>query len=172
MLFTMHENGASYSQISESTGVPRTSVSGIVSRMRANGGSALSAPRLGRPRKTDARVDRKIVRQVLDNRRMSAERLAETIKEDLGVSVSPSTVRNRLRDQDYHGRAARKRAYLTKAHMKKRKAYAQEMLRLLGHDWSNVMFCDEARVELDGTSGRVWVWRKKGEAFLAMTVRL
>ncbi|POM62112.1 Transposase [Phytophthora palmivora] len=87
------------------------------------------------------------------------------VNEDHGVTISNQTVRNRVKDEEYNGRAARKKPYLSKKNIRARLAYASTMLKYSDKDWEKVVFSDESSVWLTGAAGRTYVWRKPGEEF-------
>lgn len=160
------KSGLSHAAISRSLEIPVTSVKGIISRFKRNGHCA-NAPRSGRPRATDSRTDRLIIREVERNRFVGAALLAAQLEAKLGVSVHPQTVRNRIIDAGLNGRSARKTPFLTKQHRAKRLVYAKKLQRRFAEpdDWKHVLFTDEASVQLHGNTGKVSVWRRPHEAF-------
>lgn len=141
-----------------------SSVKTIVANAKRNGHTH-SKLRTGRPRKTSVREDRQIVREAKKNRRLSAEKIATMVEEDHGVTISNQTVRNRIKEEGFNGRAARKKPNLSKQNMKARLAYAMTMLKYKEKDWRKVVFSDESSIWLTGAAGRVYVWRKPGEEF-------
>ena len=70
-----------------------------------------------------------------------------------------TTVRNRLKATGLNGRSSRKKPYLSKVHKSKRLAYAKRMLAALPReeDWANVLFTDEASVQINGSTGKMTV---------------
>lgn len=153
-----------FAMISQQLTLPLSTVKGIVARATAQG-NVYTPPRSGRPRKTDERVDRVIVRVTKQNRRSSAAQLAGDLKDRFDITVSPQTIRNRLHDAGLHGRAARKKPYLTKQHRAQRLKYANDCLKFTPDDWKRVIFSDESSVWLTGSAGRIYVWREPGEEF-------
>ncbi|EGZ27076.1 hypothetical protein PHYSODRAFT_320926 [Phytophthora sojae] len=91
--------------------------------------------------------------------------LVAVVSKDAGRVVSPQVVRNRLNAVGLDGRSARKKPYLSKKHRKQCLVYTKRLAHLEKDDWANVLFTDEAPVELHDTSGRVSVWRRTHEAF-------
>lgn len=153
-------------RISKELEMPLSTVKSILRNYRERG-HVFNAPRSGRPRITDERTDRRIARAVEKNRFASAAGVAAAISEAVGKPVTASTVRNRLKAVGFNGRSARKKPYLSKTHKQKRLAYAKRLLAELPReqDWKDVLFTDEASVQLNGSTGMVKVWRKPHEAF-------
>lgn len=170
LAFQKKQQGDSYRKIARGLCLPLSTVKGFVRRVRQSG-SALSASRSGRPRKTSEQLDRVLVRDVRANRRASARSLAAMVEQQYGEVVSPSTVRNRLNEAGLNGRAALKNPYLNKKHREQCRAYARKMLKLNDAEWESVLFTDEASIQLHGASGRVWVWHKTDETFSDATVK-
>lgn len=160
------KDGISHAAIARSLEIPVTSVKGIIARFKRKGHCA-NAPRSGRPRVTDPRTDRLIVREVERNRFIGAASLAAQLKVKIGIDVHPQTVRNRIIDAGMNGRSARKTPYLTKQHKAKRLVYAKKLLRKFAEpeDWQRILYTDEASVQLHGSTGKVSVWRRPHEAF-------
>jgi hypothetical protein len=91
--------------------------------------------------------------------------LAEQLREFHNLSVSPSTVRNILRDADLHGRAARKKPRISKLNKKKRLDYAKTHADWDEEEWKTVFYADESKFNLFEFAGRIYVWRRVGEEF-------
>ncbi|KAG2840392.1 hypothetical protein PC114_g5232 [Phytophthora cactorum] len=122
--------------------MPRVSVQTII-RFEKKHDHVNLKPRPGRPRCTDLRHDRRIVREVEKNRFVTG----------------------------LNGRSARKKPYLNPKHRRKRFAYAKKFKNQTAGFWKRVLFTDEASVELHGTSGRVSVWRRPHGAFDAKCIK-
>ncbi|KAE9016525.1 hypothetical protein PR002_g13632 [Phytophthora rubi] len=158
------KKGYGYSRTARELEMVRTTVRDNIAHFKLNG-HCVVAPHQGRPRLTTARDDRRILRDTETNRFSSAAVLAAADSKDTGRVVSLQVVRNRLNAVGLNGRSARKKPYLSNKHRKQRLAYAKRLAHLEKDDWANVLFTDEASVELHGTSGRVSVWRRTHEAF-------
>ncbi|KAE8982184.1 hypothetical protein PR003_g10710 [Phytophthora rubi] len=154
----------SYKRISKHLSIPRDSVRSIIRFYKKHGHSTIPQ-RVGRPRRTNARVDRRIVREVERDRIVSAAVVAAQVTKDIGKPVSSTLVRERVRGAGLHGRSARKKPFLSRRHRQLRAAYAKRFDNMASEWWSRMLFSDEASVELHGTSGRVSVWRRADEAF-------
>ncbi|KAF4029062.1 putative transposable element tc3 transposase [Phytophthora infestans] len=122
-----HNSGLKYGKIATQLNIPKASVAKII-RYYKKHGHALVSQRSGRPRMTDVRQDRRIVREVEENRSIIASRLAA----QAGTEI----------------------------------AYAKKYETMTEVDWEEVLFTDEAMVEIHGTTGRVSVWRRTHEAIM------
>lgn len=80
----------------------------------------------GRPRKiASAQTERKIVRIVKQDPKISAVQIAKQLREDSIVNVHPQTIRNFLYSKEYAAYSPRKKPYLSARNIKKRIEYAK-----------------------------------------------
>jgi transposase len=154
--------GWTFAKIATFLAIPVSTVKDIVRHYREHK-QVSPLKRSGRPTLTDERIDRHIIREVSKDRTVSAAKLVEKVRNDFGVEVSESTVRNRIKAEGFNGRAARKKPFLSKKHMDARLQYARQYEHYGDDEWKHVIFSDETSVEPHGATGRVWVWRKPGE---------
>ncbi|KAF4324470.1 hypothetical protein BBO99_00000166 [Phytophthora kernoviae] len=93
----LHAQGQGYRRIGKSLKMPHTTVRAIVEKAQRTG-SVLPAKRSGRPRKTDAIVDKVILQAVEANEKSSARVIQEQLLETFGIRVSCETIRRRVKD--------------------------------------------------------------------------
>ncbi|RHY41072.1 hypothetical protein DYB30_011181 [Aphanomyces astaci] len=124
-VISKHKSDLSYSQIAKELDIPKPSVKSIMKAFKKTG-LVRSAPRTGRPRVTTPHENCIIVPAVKQNRRLSVETLQETFAVFHDKDISLATIRQRIRETGLHGRAARKKPYLSKANKKKRLDYAMK----------------------------------------------
>ena len=132
--------------------------------MRATG-RLKERQRSGRPRSTDARTDRIIVRQALTSRTNTAERIRSFLRVTNNVNISTDTVKRRLRAAGLASRVAARRPRHTPAHRAARRAWSAVHSRWTRQQWSQVMFSDESKFNLSQPDRRIRVWRRRGERF-------
>ena len=152
-------------QIAKALKRPLTTILNLVRRYKLNG-HVHNMKREGRPRKATARDLRHLERVVKENRRKPAKTIAPEWSKACPKSFSQTTARRRLKDMGYHGRAARKKPFISESNRRKRVCWAKEHIRKTVEDWSNVVFTDESCIKLSGSDGRVFVWRKTTEEWL------
>lgn len=103
----------------------------------------------GKRRKTSAHDDRNIVRLAKVNPFTTSKK----IQQDLNLDVCTSTIRGRLREAKLNGRAPRKVPLLNKRHLKNRIRFAKMHLDWPASKWRNILWTDESKVVLFGSSG-------------------
>ena len=133
-------------------------------RLRATG-RVKERQRSGRPRSTDARTDRIIVRQAVTSRINTAKRIKSFLRVTNNVIISDETVRRRLRAAGLASRVAARRPRHTPAHRAARRAWSAVHSRWTRQQWSLVLFSDESKFNLSNPDRRVRVWRRRGERF-------
>lgn len=150
--------------IARELNMPPSTVRYIIKKYEQHG-MVGNLPRMGRPVLATDRLRRLVVRQVLADRRLSADTVADQLREFHALIVSPSTVRNILHDAKLNGRAARKKPRISKTNKKKRLEYAKTHVDWDEEVWRTVVFTDESKYNLHESDGRIYVWRRVGEEF-------
>lgn len=158
-----HENGQSMASIAQHYGITKGEVSRLVNKHNQTG-SVKDRARSGRPRKTDAREDRRIIQHSRRNRFMPTRQIRDELQHDIG-RLSRQTVNSRLIQAGYRSCRARKRPVLTPAHRRARLAYAREHVNWNIRRLRRIMWTDEKRFKVYMSDGRARVRRLQGEAF-------
>lgn len=91
----------------------------------------------GRKRKTSPRVDRKIVKLALGNRRLSCRKIATLLAEE-ETNLHPRTVNNRLLEAGLRAYRPRKKPRLTQAMIRSRYEWAKQHAQWSSDDWKKV----------------------------------
>lgn len=155
-------NGLGSRSIAEKYGWRPTSVQYYASQVRKTGTIQTNRGNSGRKRKTDVRTDRIITRAVVgtpQKRRKSSRDLCM----ELGLEITPRTVRNRLKEKGLNGKIAVVKPLLRPANIVKRMQWARDHLSWTESDWENVLWSDESPFVLFGGSTRSWVRRRENE---------
>ncbi|KAK7110617.1 hypothetical protein V1264_014458 [Littorina saxatilis] len=158
------QRGATYRAVAHRLGVSPSVVWRLQERWRATG-RVQDRPRSGRPKKTDARADRYIVRQALTSRTITAERIRGQLRVATNIQVSTQTIRNRLHNVRLRSRVPAKKPKLTPVHKRARRDWSARHSRWTRHQWATVLFSDESRFNLMHPDKRLSVWRREGERF-------
>ncbi|KAF5312429.1 hypothetical protein D9619_003837 [Psilocybe cf. subviscida] len=133
----------------------------IVQKYRKTG-SVENLPRSGRPTALTDADKRQFVRAAQSHRRKALTELGN----ELGLDVDEKTLRNALKERNYHRRVARKVPYLTKNHLQLRMSWARLYRSFTRQKWRKVIWSDECYVQLGDQHGRIFVTRRPGEEFL------
>lgn len=104
--------------------------------------------------------ERYIIRKIKENPKLSAPKLASEVQLGLGKSCCAETVRRVLRDNDFNGRVARKKPFISQKNTQSRFAFAKEHVRKGSEFWNTVIFADESKFNIFGSDGNSYVWRK------------
>ncbi|GBO15255.1 Transposable element Tcb1 transposase [Araneus ventricosus] len=151
--------GSSERKISEIVNVSNSTVHNIISKYKKTK-SVKNRPRTGRPRCFTELEERWIVRKVICNPKTSAMKLILKAQQRFNKSVSPETVRDILRKYNFHGRVARRKPFLSKAHQRARLEFAKSYIKKPPEFWNSVLFVDESKYNVFGSDGKQMVWRK------------
>lgn len=158
-----YENGQTMTSIATHYGITKGEVSRLVHKHQQTGHVA-DRPRSGRPRKTNAREDRRMVQHCRRNRFKGARQIRDDLQNEVG-RLSRQTVNSRLVQAGYHSRHARKRPVLTAMHRQARLAYARDHVTWNIRRLRRIMWTDEKRFRVYMSDGRARVRRLPGEAF-------
>lgn len=104
----------------------------------------------GRSRKTSVQNDRAIVRFAKNEPFAPSTK----IQQDLNLQVSSVTVRRCLREAKLYARTLRKVPYLTQRHVQRHLIFAKAHVDWPAYKWRNILWIDETRIVLFGSSGR------------------
>ncbi|KAH9133342.1 hypothetical protein AeRB84_020477 [Aphanomyces euteiches] len=159
-----HKNGLGSKKIAKELDMPLSSVKTILQKYKKNR-QTMIAPRYGRPRVTNEYDDREIRREVMKNRRVSAETLQRSFLTLYDKEISLETFRRRIRDWGLNGRVTIKKPFISKANREKRLKFALEHQFLTSDDWMRLLFTDESPFNLHGSNRKVYLWRRPGEEF-------
>ncbi|KAL2101691.1 hypothetical protein ACEWY4_003452 [Coilia grayii] len=154
-----HGQSQGYKSISKDLNVPVSTVRSVINKFKAHG-TVANLPRCGRKRKINERFQRKIVRMVEKEPRLTSKQLQAVLQSE-GTTVSTRTIRRRLNEKGLYGRIPRKTPLLTQRHKKARLEFAKTYLRKPNTFWKNVLWSDETKVELFGKRHQHRVYRKK-----------
>ena len=149
--------GAKQTDVADHFNVTQSVISRLNTRFNETG-SARERPRNGRPRSTNAREDRLLVRGA----RMEPTRNCTLLSQDLfaasRVRITPRTVLNRLNEVGLHCYRPIRRPPLTANHRVQRLQWCEEKINWRD-EWNTVMFTDESRFCLHSDRRTVRVWR-------------
>lgn len=146
------------SRICERLNVPQATVYRWIKRFSKDG-EVERYSGTGRRPSTSERADRRLVRLAKNNRFASSSQLMSF----WGESVSPLTVRRRLRSQGIYSRRPLVRPLLSPLHRQTRLNWSMSRCHFRETQWRKIVFTDESRFRLFPTDGRARVWRHRTE---------
>jgi hypothetical protein len=94
------------------------------------------------------------------NLKRSARKLAEDLATATGKHVSPQTIRNRLHESGYKGRAARNKPFINKRNRSKRLKFERAYVNKHIDFWKKNLFTDESKFNIFVSDGPQYVRRK------------
>lgn len=155
----MLECGRTQDFVARRFNVSRRTITRLVHRVNTTG-SLLDRPRSGAPRVTSVRQDNYLRQRHLRDRFLTAQASSSTVIGNRGRTISPNTVRNRLRDYGISCYRPYRGMVLTQRHRQQRRQWA---VNERGRPWNTVVFSDESRFNLSGADGRIRVYRRRNE---------
>ena len=116
----------------------------------------------GRRRKTTAREDQMIVREVTNNRYCTSVELRRLLP---GLNVSASTIRRRINERsEFRSEWQSKKPYVSEANRIRRVQWCRDHLNWTVEDWGKVLWSDESPFVLRFNRKRR-VWRTAAEKY-------
>ncbi|CAI9584142.1 unnamed protein product, partial [Staurois parvus] len=104
--------------------IPRSTVSGIITKWKQLGTTATQPPS-GRPCHMTGRGQRMLKRTVRRSHQLSAESIAKDLQNWCGLQISATTVRRELHGMGFHGRAAASKPHISKCNAKHRMSWCK-----------------------------------------------
>ena len=166
----LREEGYSTTQIANRVKCSQSAVSKTLTRLKETG-SVDDRKLSGRPRISNPREDRALVRISLNDRKLTSPQFKREWEETCGVVCSTSTIRKRLDGAGLYGRVAKKKPLLTDRHKEIRLKWAQERVYWSLTGWHKIIWSDESKFNLFGSDGRIYVRRRVGEEYLPQCVQ-
>lgn len=154
----LYERGMSQQNISDQFQIHKSIISRILKRYRIRK-TVAAAPRTGRPRKTSARDDNAIIRQIKRNPWATSSE----IRSEIGANVSSRTIRRRLVERGFYSRRPARKPLLKKKQRMARLQFAQDHLTWDVKKWKTVLFSDESKFNITDTDGIKYVRRPDGQ---------
>ena len=126
--------------------------------------------RSGRPKATTQSADKFLRVNILHDRWLTGQQLQAQLNTGQSKEVSVSTVKRILRAAGLAGRVPGRKPLLTWKNMKKRLAWAMKHRQWTTENWKKVLWTDESKFEIFGSSRRVFTHRRVGERMVPQCV--
>jgi transposase len=153
-IVSKREEGLSFKKISRRTGTPKTTCIDTVHKHN-NSTQGISAPRSGRPKILDPRLERRIVRFI----HTAPDASYREIQTRIGLTCSKATIYRILKDHGLTNWRKRKRPALTKANARERLLFCRRYRRWRSRGWKRVIWSDECSAERGKGKKPEWVFR-------------
>lgn len=160
--------GHSCSQVAKRLSISATTVK----KIRKAHFPGLGKPKGGRPRLLTEQAERHIVRQITSGELDTAAAVRRELAKDQGVQLSADTVRRALKRAGLRARAKVKKPTLSEKHRRDRLEFAHKYKTWTEEDWKYVIWSDETKINLWGSDGREWCWKKPGSGLQPHHVQL
>lgn len=147
------KSGSTLKQIAEKYKLSIPGVKKIVDNFEHRG-SVKTLYGGGRKRSTTAQTDRLIYRQARESPFISAR----SIKENLNLSVSVSTIQRRLKSRGLKSFVSKKRPLISQKNRKHRLQFARKYVNKPISFWKSIIWSDESKFELKNPKKRQLVW--------------
>ena len=117
----------------------------------------------GRKKIFTTRDQRTISRLIMTNKAKSAHDVKKQLNNAQGTVVSTRKVQRELKRIGFKAKKKIKKPLLTPKHRKQRLEFAKKYENWTFAEWSKVIWTDESKINLIGSDGIRYVWKKAGE---------
>jgi hypothetical protein len=119
----------------------------------------------GRPKKLSPH-DQRAISIMMQTRRVSnATQATKEINNIISTPVTIQTVRNTLHKDAFKAHNKPKKPKLTAAQRRARVKFARKHQHWTVDDWKKVIWSDEVKINIYGSDGQRYIWKKEGEDF-------
>jgi transposase len=153
------QEGYSLRQVQSKTGLGKSTIGRIKKEMDWDKENSKG----GRPSKLSPRDKQSIIRQITTGKLDNAVQAANFINNIIPNPVTPQTVRNVLKENNFRSVIKKKCPLLKKQHRIRCLKFAQYHENWTVEDWKRVLWSDETKINRIGSDGRAYTWKQKGE---------
>lgn len=164
-ILTLVLSGMPYRKVARNLHVSYNGVLTTVERFGKTN-SLADRKRSGRPKCTKKTDDERIQVLAKSDRKLTGPQIRAQVNAASGLAISDSTVKRRLREKGLYGRIAVRKPLLSKKNRLKRLAWARKYKSYTSKNWANVLWSDESKFQIFGSSRRVYVRRSQREKML------
>ena len=151
--------GYSVHQIESKTGLGKSTIGRIKKEVDLDKENSKG----GHPSKLTHRDKQSIICQITTGKLDNATQATHFINNILPSPITPQTVRNALKQNNFCSVTKQKHPLLKKVHRQDRLKFARYHENWTVEDWKRVLWSDETKINRIGSDGQVYVWKKKGE---------
>lgn len=176
-IINFFKNGESQISIAKRLKINKSIISQLIKKYKSTG-SVKTTKSGGRPRKTNLRTDKQIIRLMKKNPFLSSKKVVE----ELNLNISSSAVKKRTLENGLRSFRPSKKPIFTKKHLKKslvlklldhltnfdlcrnfRLEFAKQHVNWTPEKWNTVLFSDESKFNLFNSAGICHVRRPRGK---------
>jgi transposase len=158
-MLSLLEDGAPYTQIMAKVHISCSSISRVANRYHPE----YTRNRAGRPLKLLERDRCHVVHWISTREADNAVEVYRILWETANMKASPDTVRRALKKAGMHAVTKKKKPKLLKRHVTARLNFALQHEYWTVEDWKQVIWSDKTKINMVGSDGINWVWKKRGE---------
>ncbi|GBN26331.1 hypothetical protein AVEN_5096-1 [Araneus ventricosus] len=116
--------------------------------------------RTARPAIFTPRGQRWFAKKITISSKISAVKLTLEDRTRSGKISHPETVRNILKNHDFHARVAKKKPFISKKDQKEKLKFARCYFKKPKYFWEFVIFVDESKFNVFVSNGKQKVWKR------------
>ena len=158
-VISLLHDGYSLHQIQSKTGLEKSTIGRIKKEIDGDKENSKG----GRPSKLSYHDKQSIFRQITTGKLDNAVQATHFINNILPNPVTPQTVRNALKENNFRSVIKKKCPLLKKGHRLACLKFAKYHENWTVEDWKRVLWSDETKINRIGSDGRVYTWKQKGE---------
>ena len=156
-VISLLQQGYSLHQIESKTGLGKS----IIGRINKEMDGDKENSKGGCPSKLSSGNKQSIISQITSGSLDNAVEATHFINNTLPDPVTPQTVRNALKHDDFHAVVKRKCPLLKKAHRLEHLTFARYHENWTVEGWKRTLWSDETKINRIGSDGRTYTWKKK-----------
>lgn len=158
------KSGRKYREVAQLFGVGLATVNRIIKKFNESQ-TVERKSGSGRPRKSDERQDRLMLRVVKKDPRKTAVDVTKLANEQMGLNISVRTARRRLKLAKLFARRPAKKPLISKKNRLARLAFARRYQHWTKNEWEKILWSDESKFNLFSSDGIRYVRRPPGERY-------
>jgi transposase len=158
-ILSLLDKGHSAHQISSTTGVSMSSIP----RLRSKHCSTIFKSSGGHPPKLSSANICYPVHLIISGKAETAVEVSKTLSNITNQSISTDTVARMLKKTGMKAVLKKKRPLLTNRHRRERLDWALAHKDWTVEDWKRVIWSHETKINMFGSDGRKWSWKKAGD---------
>src|SRR5260370_25754038 len=157
-VISLLQEGYSLCQIESKTGLGKSTIGRIKKEVEGDKEKSKG----GHPSKLSSIDKQSIICQITSGRLDNAVEATHFINNILPDPVTPQTVRNTLKQNDFHAVVKRKCPLLKKAHRLDHLKFARYHENWTVENWKRILWSHEAKINRIGSDGRAYTWKQNG----------